>query len=96
MAKSTLERARKFRATEKGKQSVKSWNSKVRGTPMRRAAYQVGWLTKTGQIPRANTLICVDCGAQAEVYDHRDYLKPKDVEPVCRKCNYKRGPGKNK
>lgn len=35
---------------------------------------------------------CVDCGAPAEHYDHRDYSKPIDVEPVCRKCNYKRGP----
>ncbi len=37
--------------------------------------------------------ICVDCGKQALVYDHRDYNKPLDVEPVCQSCNIKRGPG---
>lgn len=37
-------------------------------------------------------VICVDCGGQAEHYDHRDYSKPFDVQSVCRICNYKRGP----
>lgn len=36
---------------------------------------------------------CVDCGAQATEYDHRDYNKPLDVDPVCHGCNIKRGPG---
>lgn len=34
---------------------------------------------------------CVDCGQQATVYDHRDYNKPLEVEPVCRACNKRRG-----
>lgn len=34
---------------------------------------------------------CVDCEQQAQVYDHRDYLAPLAVEPVCDPCNYKRG-----
>jgi hypothetical protein len=34
---------------------------------------------------------CVDCGAQAEHYDHRDYNRPLDVEPVCACCNAQRG-----
>lgn len=38
---------------------------------------------------------CVDCGAEALCYDHRDYTKPLDVQPVCRSCNVKRGCGKN-
>ena len=37
---------------------------------------------------------CVDCGAQAEDYDHRDYNKPLEVEPVCHRCNMKHGKGK--
>jgi len=37
---------------------------------------------------------CVDCGAPATCYDHRDYSKPLDVEPVCWKCNAQRGPAK--
>jgi hypothetical protein len=35
---------------------------------------------------------CVDCGAVAMVYDHREYAKPLDVEPVCISCNKLRGP----
>lgn len=35
---------------------------------------------------------CADCGNRACRYDHRDYLKPLNVEPVCRACNAKRGP----
>jgi len=37
------------------------------------------------------TLVCVDCGRPGECYDHRDYGKPLDVVPVCRKCNFRRG-----
>ena len=47
---------------------------------------------KAGKLPKVTTLDCVDCGKPAEHYDHRDYNKPLDVEPVCRSCNKKRGP----
>jgi hypothetical protein len=47
---------------------------------------------KNGALPRVKTMVCVDCGAQAEAYDHREYSKPLDVEPVCHVCNHKRGP----
>ena len=40
----------------------------------------------------ASELVCVDCGDQALDYDHRDYNKPLDVQPVCRRCNKLRGP----
>lgn len=49
---------------------------------------------KAGDLPAANTLTCVDCGTQARDYDHRDYSRPLDVQPVCRSCNKKRGPAK--
>ncbi len=35
--------------------------------------------------------LCVDCGGQAEVYDHRDYNRPLDVAPVCKACDALRG-----
>ena len=35
---------------------------------------------------------CIDCGATATCYDHRDYSKPWAVEPVCDRCNKLRGP----
>ncbi len=47
---------------------------------------------KAGKLPPVRTLTCVDCGAPAVGYDHRDYSKPLDVQPVCRRCNWKRGP----
>lgn len=45
-----------------------------------------------GMLRAPSKLRCLDCGAQAENYDHRDYSKPLDVVPVCRGCNIKRGP----
>ena len=47
---------------------------------------------RQGLLPRADTCICADCGAAASEWEHRDYLKPLDVEPICRSCNNKRGP----
>lgn len=44
-----------------------------------------------GEIKRPAEFACVDCGKAAEVYDHRDYSKPLDVQPVCRSCNVIRG-----
>lgn len=45
-----------------------------------------------GRLPHPSSLICVDCGAAAEQYDHRDLTRPLDVVPVCRGCNNRRGP----
>lgn len=51
---------------------------------------------KEGDLPRLDGSIrCVDCGEPAKNYDHRDYAKPLDVEPVCISCNLKRGPAAN-
>ncbi|MCK5603513.1 hypothetical protein KAR91_16635 [Candidatus Pacearchaeota archaeon] len=38
---------------------------------------------------------CVDCGKPATCYDHRDYDKPLDVDPVCHSCDKRRGIGLN-
>ena len=45
-----------------------------------------------GLLPAASSHYCVDCGKPALHYDHRDYSRPLDVEPVCRSCNVMRGP----
>lgn len=52
----------------------------------------VSFAIRDGYLPRPTTLICLDCGAPAQVYDHRDYNRPLDVEPVCHACNVRRGP----
>jgi hypothetical protein len=41
---------------------------------------------------RAAQLRCVDCGDWANNWEHRDYSKPLEVDPVCDSCNFKRGP----
>ena len=40
-----------------------------------------------GKLPHPTELKCVDCGDDAECYDHRDYYQPLSVEPVCMRCN---------
>lgn len=53
------------------------------------------WATKMGALPILDGSIkCVDCGAVATQYEHRNYGRPLDVEPVCRTCNVRRGPAK--
>lgn len=47
-----------------------------------------------GDLPKLDgQVLCADCGAPAAEYDHRDYKKPMEVDPVCKACNQARGPG---
>ena|SRR5688572_3284758 len=49
---------------------------------------------KAGRMPPPTAYKCADCGDKATMYEHRDYTKPLDVEPVCRSCNTARGPAR--
>ncbi len=50
---------------------------------------------KRGVLPKLDgSIACVDCGRRAHEYDHRDYGRPLEVEPVCRCCNKARGTAK--
>lgn len=60
--------------------------------PKKEAHYQVSRAVRLGLLPPVTSCTCVDCGVQAAHYDHRDYGQPLVVEPVCRKCNVRRGP----
>lgn len=60
-------------------------------TPQREAHYQVARAIRHGTLPRPSDFSCADCSRQADRYDHRDYAKPLDVAPVCRRCNCRRG-----
>lgn len=65
----------------------------IRKVPKSHTSHRyVAMAIKDGYLHRPNTLTCLDCGATAQGYDHRDYNKPLDVEPVCHACNIKRGP----
>lgn len=48
------------------------------------------------RLPRLSNveITCADCSARATEYDHRDYSKPKEVTPVCHRCNVIRGEAK--
>jgi hypothetical protein len=56
-----------------------------------KALQLVAWARKNGRLLHPSRHFCVDCGNPAEVYEHRDYGRPLDVEPVCRDCNRLRG-----
>ena len=65
----------------------------ARVTGMTAACAAVARAIKSGVLKPARDFHCVDCGGQATDYDHRDYGKPLQVDPVCRSCNKLRGPG---
>lgn len=57
-----------------------------------RAIKQVWRAVRRGVLPRLDGSVpCVDCGRPARCYEHRDYSKPLEVEPVCHRCNLRRG-----
>lgn len=60
---------------------------------IRKATAKVSNAVKSGRLRSPRTMQCKDCGGRATEYDHRDYSKPLDVEPVCHSCNKLRGPG---
>jgi hypothetical protein len=61
------------------------------GTGRYLAGMEVCKARATGALPSAKGFRCADCDRQASEYDHRDYSKPLTVEPVCRRCNSRRG-----
>jgi uncharacterized Zn finger protein (UPF0148 family) len=65
---------------------------KARVVAQRAAGVAVRMAIKRGELQPAHTHTCVDCGAQAVGYEHRDYSKPLEVDPICDSCNYRRGP----
>ena len=63
------------------------WQGKAQG--------MVAAAKRQGLLPQLDgSIACTDCGAPAQEYDHRDYGRPLDVQPVCRSCNKRRGTAK--
>lgn len=56
------------------------------------AVSAVAQAIRTGELSHPSNHLCADCGTQATEYDHRDYNRPLEVDPVCRRCNLNRGP----
>lgn len=61
-------------------------------SPQREAHYQVARAIRLGLLAHPSNFPCADCKGLAKEYDHRDYSKPLEVDPVCRRCNARRGP----
>lgn len=61
------------------------------GTGQTDALRAVKSAIKHGRLAPPTDFACVDCGKPATAYEHRDYNKPLEVEPVCRPCNARRG-----
>jgi len=73
-------------ADKRQRESIGRWHRK---TPQARwANSKVATATLAGRLERPTDRDCVDCGGPVKVYDHRDYSRPLDVEPVCYRCNF--------
>lgn len=92
--------AKQKRQREQGQRSAETRrrNRAARGerTPDNRWAMFanrcVGFAKQMGILPPLDGSVdCVDCGKPAAQWEHRDYARPLDVEPVCQSCNCKRG-----
>jgi hypothetical protein len=65
----------------------------LRQAMVRPARLAVARAISAGKLPRLDgAILCVDCGKPATEYDHREYARPLDVQPVCHSCNLRRGP----
>lgn len=62
-----------------------------------KAAHVVCKMVRKGELIKLskNNVPCVDCGSRAVHYEHRDYGYPREVVPVCQRCNASRGEAKN-
>lgn len=57
-----------------------------------RVGCEVAKAIRAGKLQRATNYHCADCGKKASTWDHRSYEHVLDVQAVCRKCNFARGP----
>lgn len=87
---------RKYRAEGRYADRESGYYQRTKSWPMQKARSQIFIEVRAGRLISPKKLHCADCGIRAQCYDHRDYTKPLDVQPVCRRCNKARGPGKNK
>jgi hypothetical protein len=68
--------------------------ARMKGNHNEQARMLTKYAVKIGFLPHPANSRCVDCRrVQAECYDHRDYSKPLEVDPVCLRCNSSRGKG---
>lgn len=56
------------------------------------AQYEIALAIREGRLVHPTSLTCTDCDSPAVEYEHRDYNQPLCVDPICRRCNLRRGP----
>lgn len=101
------DQCRHLRMLKRQEASARAMATKARNNPgwarpahanpalQRLAHSMVASAKKQGLLPTLDgSIACVDCDKPAREYDHRDYSRPLDVQPVCRSCNKKRGTAK--
>lgn len=83
--RATVTRAKNHPKWAKPVNAERFWQDRAHGA--------VAAAIKHGLLPslKSGEYACTDCGGVAHEYDHRDYGRPLDVQPVCRSCNRRRG-----
>jgi hypothetical protein len=71
----------------------RQWSPTARDQLTAKAMKTVHQAIKRGLLPELDGLKCMDCNEPATCYDHRNYFEPMKVDPVCKGCNNRRGPG---
>lgn len=97
MLKFAKRRTRALRAVATRRANHPDWGrpAHARDFWQSRACGMVASAITRGVLPKLDgSIACTDCGAPACEYDHRDYSRPLDVQPVCRSCNKRRGTAK--
>lgn len=96
ITKTCIECRREFCTGVRTTLRCRSCNAYGEGRKLREKAHRlVSEAVREGRLPRLAVveIACVDCGSRATVWEHRDYTKPLDVQPTCRGCDKRRGPG---
>ncbi len=80
---------KRYNQSEKGKARYRRYEANHPGHW--RAKNAVSHAIRAGKLPRADSLLCMNCFEQAKDYHHPNY-KPENwlkVFPVCKKCHRK-------
>ena len=85
-------RSRAYQKTEKGKQTRRRKDRKLRTTPgsaqkKYKARRAVRDRVRHGTWPKVNVFLCAHCSHQAEHYHHINYDHPLWVVPLCEPCH---------
>ena len=80
---------KRYNQSKKGKERYRRYEANHPGHW--RAKNAVSHAIRAGKLPRADSLLCMNCFEQAKDYHHPNY-EPEhwlDVIPVCKKCHRK-------